>query len=192
MTLGTTLEMWNQLFITSHTSSGLMHILNFQMVPTKYLLHYMIFLAMIIWILGAGNPEQGLIYTVSAYYPVILGALVVIPTYFATKWIFNREVGLMASLLIAISCGQFLSRSMIGFNDHHIAETLLSTLTAMFMIMALKKINRNKFTFKDIKNKNYENIMPSIPFLIFTGITLGAYSLAWKGALFLVLLLVFT
>ncbi|MEZ5334876.1 MAG: oligosaccharyl transferase, archaeosortase A system-associated [Methanolobus sp.] len=145
---------------------------------------YDLVLATIIWILGAGNPDQNLINTVSAYYPSILGALVVVPAYFVGKWLFDRRVGLLASFLVAISCGQFLSRSIIGFNDHHIAETLLSTVVAMFLIMAIKKADKGKITFADIKNKNFESIKPAIPYLILTGIALGAYSLAWKGALF--------
>ncbi|MBP1908185.1 oligosaccharyl transferase, archaeosortase A system-associated [Methanolobus bombayensis] len=141
-------------------------------------------LATIIWVLGVGNPDQNLIYTISAYYPSILGALVVIPTYFVGKWLFNKRTGLLASFLIAISCGQFLSRSIIGFNDHHIAETLLSTVVAMFLIMAIKKADQNKITFSDLKEMNLNPIKPAIPYLILTGIALGAYSLAWKGALF--------
>ncbi|WP_135606415.1 oligosaccharyl transferase, archaeosortase A system-associated [Methanococcoides sp. NM1] len=141
-------------------------------------------LAAIIWILGGGNPSQDLIYTVSAYYPAFLGALVVVPTYFAAKWLFNRETGLLASLLIAISSGQFLSRSILGFNDHHIAETLLSTFTAMFLIMAIKKANDSGISFDDLKNSKFENLKPALPYLVLSGIALGAYSLAWKGALF--------
>ncbi|WP_321429275.1 oligosaccharyl transferase, archaeosortase A system-associated [uncultured Methanolobus sp.] len=145
---------------------------------------YDLVLATIIWILGAGNPDQNLIYIVSAYYPSILGSLVVVPAYFVGKWLFDRRVGLLASFLVAISCGQFLSRSIIGFNDHHIAETLLSTVVAMFLIMAIKKADKEKITFSDLKNKNFEPIKPAVPYLILTGIALGAYSLAWKGALF--------
>ena len=78
-------------------------------------------LATIIWILGLGNPSQDLINNVCAYYPAVLGALVVIPTYFAAKFVFDRRVGLLAAFLVAISPGQMLSRSMIGFNDHHIS-----------------------------------------------------------------------
>ncbi|WP_319508454.1 oligosaccharyl transferase, archaeosortase A system-associated [uncultured Methanolobus sp.] len=141
-------------------------------------------LATIIWVLGFGNPDDSLIYSVSAYYPSILGALVIIPTYFAAKWVFNREVGILASFLVAISCGQFLSRSIIGFNDHHIAETLLSTFTAMFLIISLKKADNEKITFIELRNKNFGKVKPAIPYLILTGISLGAYSLAWKGALF--------
>ncbi|MDA0524846.1 oligosaccharyl transferase, archaeosortase A system-associated [Methanococcoides alaskense] len=141
-------------------------------------------LGTIIWILGGGNPSQDLIYTVSAYYPAFLGALVVVPTYFVAKWLFNRETGLLASLLVAISSGQFLSRSILGFNDHHIAETLLSTVAAMFLIIAIKKANDSGLSFDDLKNSKFKNLKPALPYLVLSGIALGAYSLAWKGALF--------
>ncbi len=141
-------------------------------------------LATIIWILGLGNPSQDLINNVCAYYPSVLGSLVVIPTYFAAKWVFDRRVGLLAAFLVAISPGQMLSRSMIGFNDHHIAETLMSTITAMFLIIAVKKARDHDITFENIKNKNFDALKPTLPYFVLTGISLGAYSLAWKGALF--------
>ncbi len=95
-------------------------------------------LATIVWILGLGNPSQELTQTVCAYYPAFLATLVVIATYFVTKWIFDRRTGLLAAVLIALAPGQVLSRSIIGFNDHHIAEVLFSTMTAAFLVMAVK------------------------------------------------------
>ncbi|MDD4249030.1 MAG: STT3 domain-containing protein, partial [Methanosarcina sp.] len=146
---------------------------------------YDMFLATIIWILGAGNPSQDLIYKVSAYYPSFLGALVLIPTYFAAKWIFDdRRIGLLAVIILAVQPGQFLSRSMIGFNDHHIAETLLSTVTAMFFVMSLNMAGKSGITFKKIKDKEFGSLKPALPYLLLTGLSLGAYALAWKGALF--------
>jgi dolichyl-diphosphooligosaccharide--protein glycosyltransferase len=143
------------------------------------------FLSTIIWILGLGNPSQDLINTVCAYYPAFLGALVVIPTYFAASWLFDdRRIGLLAGLLIAIAPGQFLSRSMIGFNDHHVAETLLTTIVSMFLIMTLKALEEHPITFENIKKMDYEALKPSLPYIILTGLALGSYSLAWYGAVF--------
>lgn len=141
-------------------------------------------LSTIIWVLGAGNPSQDLIYTVCAYYPVFLAAIVVIPTYFVAKWLFDRRVGLLAALLIAIAPGQFLSRSMIGFNDHHIAETLLSTIVVVFIIMALKIGREHPISFENIKNRNFDALRHTLPYFILAGVSLGAYSLAWYGAIF--------
>ncbi len=148
------------------------------------------FLASVIWVLGGGNPDQDLIYNVSAYYPAFLGALVLVPTYYAAKWVFDdRRVGLLSVFILAVLPGQFLSRSMIGFNDHHIAETLLSTVTAMFFIMALNKAGKYEISFEKIKNKDFDSLKGILPYLLLTGIFLGAYALAWKGALFFAFIL---
>ncbi|MBC7086429.1 MAG: oligosaccharyl transferase, archaeosortase A system-associated [Methanomethylovorans sp.] len=146
-------------------------------------------LGVILWILGLGNPSQHLIYTVSAYYPVFLGALVVIPTYYVTKWIFDRRTGLLAAILIALAPGQILSRSIIGFNDHHIAEVLFSTLTAAFLVQAVKVAREHPITFSKLKVAPFETIKPALPYFIFTGISMGAYTLTWKGALFFSLII---
>ncbi|ADI74124.1 Oligosaccharyl transferase STT3 subunit [Methanohalobium evestigatum Z-7303] len=141
-------------------------------------------LAFILWIIGLGDPSQSLIHTFSAYYPTILGALVVIPTYFAGKWLYDRRVGLLSAILVAIAPGQFLSRSMIGFNDHHIAETLFSTIVAALLIIAIVKARQHNISFENLKNKNFSEFKQAIPYFIFTGIALGLYTLSWKGALF--------
>ncbi|MDY0386283.1 MAG: oligosaccharyl transferase, archaeosortase A system-associated [Methanolobus sp.] len=141
-------------------------------------------LSTIIWIFGFGDPSQELITTICAYYPAILGALVVIPTYFAAKWLFNRKVGLLAALFISIAPGQFLSRSMIGFNDHHIAETLLTTIVAMFLIITLIKSKERMISFDSLKSTNINSIKFILPYIILTGLALGSYALAWNGAIF--------
>ncbi|WP_445475038.1 oligosaccharyl transferase, archaeosortase A system-associated [Methanococcoides methylutens] len=141
-------------------------------------------LATLIWIIGLGNPSQDLIYKICAYYPTILGALVVIPTYFAAKWLFDRRVGLLSAFLIAIAPGQFFSRSILGFNDHHIAEALLTTVIAMFLIMALKTAGEKGINFESLKNKKFVDLKPVLFYFILAGIALGAYSLSWIGAVF--------
>jgi len=141
-------------------------------------------LSILIWILGFGNPSPELVDTVSAYYPSILGAMVVIPTYFVGKWVFNRKVGLLAAFLIAIAPGQFLSRSIIGFNDHHIAETLLTTFVSMFLILALKKTEEYQITFEQLKNKDYTNFKNVAPYFFLTGLALSAYMTSWTGGVF--------
>lgn len=146
-------------------------------------------LGVLIWIIGLGKPSEELIQTISAYYPVFLAALVVIPTYFVTKWIFDRRAGLLAAVLIALAPGQILSRSIIGFNDHHIAEVLLSTMTAAFLVMAVKVAREHPITFSNMKQAPFETIKPALPYFVLTGVSMGAYTLTWKGALFFSLII---
>ncbi|MGB2855788.1 MAG: STT3 domain-containing protein, partial [Dehalococcoidia bacterium] len=98
---------------------------------------YDLLLGFFIWIFGAGSPTKGLIETLSAYFPAILGALVTIPTFFIGKALFNKKAGLLAAALIAILPGEFLFRTLLGFNDHHAAEILFSTIIVLFLILAV-------------------------------------------------------
>ena len=141
-------------------------------------------LATIIWIIGLGSPSLDTTYTIGAYFPAILGALVIIPTYFVAKNVFeDRRVGILCAFVIALLPGHFLDRSVLGFVDHHIAETLLSTFTMLFLILSVKAARRNKFTFNDIKTWNWKALSPSLPYFVLTGVFMSLYALTWKGAL---------
>lgn len=141
-------------------------------------------LATIIWIAGLGSPSYNTIYTIGAYYPAFLGAIVVFPTYFIAKNVFDdRRIGILSAFIIALLPGQFLDRSLIGFTDHHVAETLFSTLTMLFLILSVKVSRKHSFSFKDIRDKNWDALKPSLPYYALTGIFLSLYALIWKGAL---------
>ncbi|MDP3105025.1 MAG: STT3 domain-containing protein, partial [Candidatus Methanoperedens sp.] len=80
------------------------------------------FLALVAgFVLNGGTPSQSTIDTIGAFFPSIIGALVVFPVYFIGKELMDNKAGLLAAFLIAILPGQFLSRSILGFADHHIA-----------------------------------------------------------------------
>lgn len=95
-------------------------------------------LSAVIWIVSWGSPTQQSIDTIAVYFPVVLGALTIIPVYFIGKMMFNRLVGITAAGLIAILPGEWLGRSSLGFTDHHVLEVLLSTTAIMFLVMAIK------------------------------------------------------
>ncbi|GAH57017.1 unnamed protein product, partial [marine sediment metagenome] len=93
----------------------------------------------IIWLVGLGSPSSHTIDVVGAYVPAILGTLTIIPVYFIGKELFNRWAGILAAALVAILPGEFLNRSLLGFTDHHVAETLFTTVTILFLILAIKR-----------------------------------------------------
>jgi len=90
------------------------------------------------WIIGLGSPTRELMEAVGAYTPAILGALVIFPVYIIGRELYNKYAGMIAALLVATLPGQFLSRSILGFTDHHVLETLLVAMMMMFLILALK------------------------------------------------------
>jgi len=144
------------------------------------------------WLFGAGSPTQKVIETVGAYMPAIMGALVTVPVYFIGKELFNRKVGLIGAALIAILPGQFLWRSLLGFPDYHVAETLFTAFTMMFLIMAIKRSRQNEVSFKSLGRRDWGTLRGPLLYSLLAGIVLGLYLLTWPGAgLFVFIIFVF-
>jgi dolichyl-phosphooligosaccharide-protein glycotransferase len=125
------------------------------------------------WIVGFGNPSQHTIDLVGAYIPVILACLVIIPVFIIGKTLFNKWVGLIGAGLIAVFGGEFMGRSILGATDHHIAEVLFSTTCIMFLVLAVKNLDKWKSYF----------------YAICAGIFMGIYLLTWSGALLFVMII---
>jgi dolichyl-diphosphooligosaccharide--protein glycosyltransferase len=161
----------------------------FTMYPYGYHLHwgplFNQLIAFFSLVTGFGAPSGQTVNIIGAYFPAILGALVVFPVYYLGKIMFNRWAGLLAALLIAIFPGQFLSRSLLGFTDQHVAEVLFSTLTIMFLAFALKKAREVDFTLESVLNKDWKVVKAPLTFSILAGVMFGSYILTWTaGVLF--------
>ena len=164
-------------------------------------------LGFFVWLIGFGHPSMETIETVGAYFPCVLGALVIVPVYFIGKALFNRTAGLIAAGLIAIMPGEFLFRSKLGFTDHHIAEVLFSTTMVMFLILAIKSAREKEISFSQfhsgewiglIRSKSWHNLLQRpewktlrIPMLyaLLAGAMLGIYLLSWVGGLLFVFII---
>ncbi|RZB29528.1 MAG: dolichyl-diphosphooligosaccharide---protein glycosyltransferase [Candidatus Argoarchaeum ethanivorans] len=133
-------------------------------------------------ILGLGHPDQHLVNSIGAYFPAVLGALVVIPVYFVGKHLHNRGTGLLAALIIATLPGQFLSRSLLGFVDHHVTEALFSTATILFFMLAIRSARAQNLSFSDL-NKDWQTVKYPLIYSILTGLAYAAYQLCWTGAI---------
>jgi dolichyl-diphosphooligosaccharide--protein glycosyltransferase len=138
-------------------------------------------------ILGLGNPSAELISAIGALLPAVLGALVVIPVYYIGKQVYGERTAILSATFITLASGQFLSRSMIGFTDHHIAEVLFSTLFIMFFMRALTagKVRISE----EIKVSNYESLKKVTFYSILAGASFAAYQLAWVGAALFILII---
>ncbi|WP_048158800.1 oligosaccharyl transferase, archaeosortase A system-associated [Methanosarcina sp. WWM596] len=142
--------------------------------------------------LGMGSPSQELVNTVGAYFPAVLGALTVVPVYYIGKCLGGRKTGILAAILIAFAPGQFLSRSMIGFTDHHVAEALFSTFFMMFFMLALISSKEKGLSFEHVITKNLSVLKEPLVYSVMAGIMYSAYQLSWPGAsLFLLVALVY-
>ena len=116
------------------------------------------------------------------------GGVVFIPVYFIGKELFGRWAGVISAGLISILPGEFLGRSILGFTDTHIAETLFSTVAMMFLIMALKRSNEGKVTFEHIRDRDWGALRKPVIFSLLAALSMGIYIYTWLGALLFVLI----
>ena len=141
------------------------------------------------WLIGLGSPSPYTVDVVGAYLPPILGTLTIIPVYFIGKELFNRWVGLLSAALVVILPGEFLNRSLLGFTDHHVAESLFTTVTILFLILAVKRARERELSFVHLLNKNWPLITKPLIYTLLAGIFLGIYLLTWVGGLLLVFII---
>lgn len=97
---------------------------------------------------AAARPE--IVYT-AAWVPPLLAAAVVPVVYLIGKTLAGRTAGLVAAGLITIVSASFFARSIFGFVDHHVAETLFSTIFCLAYIAALAYAARHPVTLADTK-----------------------------------------
>lgn len=130
------------------------------------------------YIIGLGHPSMHTVDAVGAFMPAILGALVVIPVYFIGREIGGKSCGLISALIAAVLPGQYFSRTTLGFTDHHAAEIFLSTLTIMFVVLALS--SGGSMTFSALQ-KSWPTLKRPLLFSALAGISLGLYIDAWAS-----------
>ena len=133
-------------------------------------------------ILGFGHPSSGLVDTIGAYLPVVLGVLTVIPVYYIGKNLRGHKTGVIAAILIAIAPGQFLAGSMIGFTHSHVAESFFSTVFMMYFMLALISAKKNNLSFEHVFNKEFNVLKEPLTYSIMAGIMYSVYQLSWTGA----------
>ncbi len=150
---------------------------------------FVYFLGGIIWLIGLGSPAQHVTDIVGVYFPAILGALTVIPVYFIGKTLSGRWAGVMAAGLVGIFPGEFLGRSILGFADYHVAEVLFTTITMMFLVLAVKNAKQKGFSFTRDGFRDWKAATKPLLYSLFAGIFLGIYALTWPGALLFVFII---
>lgn len=146
-------------------------------------------LACIVWLVGFGAPTQHITDVVGVYFPAVLGALTVIPVYFIGKALFSRWAGVIAAGLVGIFPGEFLGRSILGFTDYHVTEVLFTTITMLFLILAVKSAKQRGLTFNHVKARNWVAIAKPLIYSLLSGVFLGIYMLTWSGALLFVFII---
>jgi len=97
----------------------------------------------------AGDAGRTALIDAVSWVPAVLGALMVPVMFFLGKKLGDWKTGLLAGLFIAVIGGQFFSRTLYGHFDHHVAETLFSTLFALCYVLALAYLQGKEVSITD-------------------------------------------
>ncbi|MBE9506189.1 MAG: glycosyltransferase family 39 protein, partial [Chloroflexi bacterium] len=102
---------------------------------------------------GGGAPSPAIINATGALFPAVLGALAIVPAYFIGRRLYGRLAGAVAAFLLAVLPGEFLSRSMLGFADHHVAEAFFATTTLLFLMLATERASSSGLTLRGLRRE---------------------------------------
>ena len=129
---------------------GYIHFEPMTLYPTGQEIHFgplfTTICAVVATLAGAGTRPE--IIDAAGWIPALLGAVMVPIMYWFGSRIGNWKTCLISALFIAVIGGQYLSRSLYGHLDHHIAETLFSTLFCLLYVVALYALKEHEIDFK--------------------------------------------
>ncbi|WP_292364070.1 MULTISPECIES: oligosaccharyl transferase, archaeosortase A system-associated [unclassified Methanoculleus] len=139
---------------------------------------------------AATRPE---IMLVASWVPPLMAVAMVPVTYLLAKKIADWKTGLIAAGLIAVIGSNYAYRSLFGFVDHHIAETLFSTIFVLAYVTALLATRDHPFSLKDRGTLTVESLKAPVLASALAGIAylLGLFNMPTM-ILFALIVVVFT
>ena len=132
-------------------------------------------------VVGLGSPSASTVTLVTVLTPAVVGVLCVPPMYYVGR----RLGGLIGVLILALTPGQFLSRSVAGVYDHHIAEVLGTLLVFAVGMTMLSVAQRDEPIYEFVETREYDLLKRPVLWGVGLGAALALTMLVWPPALFL-------
>ncbi|SDD33361.1 oligosaccharyl transferase, archaeosortase A system-associated [Natrinema hispanicum] len=137
-------------------------------------------------IVGFGDPSQQTLYTVSLLAVPVMAALVAIPVFYAGRRLGGTLGGLVSVLVIALSTGQFLSRSTVGQLDHQAVEPLFMAIAVVAMMVAVTAGEREKPIYELVVDRDWTTLRTPVIYSVLAGVALTLYIWVWPSGVLLV------
>ena len=138
---------------------------------------------------GGSAPSPHAVDVAGAVFPAVLGSLTVIPAYFIGRRLFGPLAGAVGAIVLAIAPGEFLSRTLLGFTDHHVSEAFFSAMALMCLVIAIEKASAAVVRLSSLRRELTRSARPAVVWTALAGVSLGMYLLAWRGGLMVLLIL---
>jgi dolichyl-diphosphooligosaccharide--protein glycosyltransferase len=125
---------------------------------------FLVYFSAILAILSNSTSGEAL-RSVLVFIPAIGGILTIFAIFFLVRNTFGKRAAIVSAILISIIPGQFLHRSMLSFNDHHVWEVFWMCLSlAFFTLIAKSEFNKK-----------------GLAFAVLGGLSFGMYILTWAA-----------
>ena len=155
-----------------------------QAIPVAPLFDWLV--ALSVRTLAGAQADQRTVDTIAAYFPPVLGTLMLVPVYLLGWRLFGRTAGLLAAAWIAIVPGQLLRRTMLGYTDHHVAEVFFGAVFVLCAVVLVHYARSAKQPDEDTAGRSSRILARLLGLSALTGLALGAYLLSWVGGSLLV------
>ncbi|MFP9059025.1 oligosaccharyl transferase, archaeosortase A system-associated [Natrialbaceae archaeon A-chndr2] len=136
-------------------------------------------------VIGLGNPSTELLYTVAIVSVPVMAALVAIPVFFIGRRLGGTIGGLVSVVLLALTPGQFLSRSTVGQLQHHVAEVLFMAIAILAMMVALRVAEREQPIWELVSNQEWDLIKRPLVYSVLAGLSISLYLWVWPSGVVL-------
>ncbi|QLD84469.1 oligosaccharyl transferase, archaeosortase A system-associated [Natronomonas halophila] len=136
-------------------------------------------------IVGFGSPDQSTIVMTTLMAVPVIGTLCAIPVYFIGKRLGGRFGGLIGVVILALTPGSFLSRSVAGFFDHHIAEALGAFVALWIGMVMVTVAQREQPIYEFIETREFDLLKRPLKWGVAFGIAIVLTILVWPPAMFL-------
>lgn len=143
-------------------------------------------IATAILIVGLGNPSEQTIDMVFFFAPAVFGVLCAIPVFYIGRRLGGRFGGVIAVVILALTPGMFLSRSMAGFTDHHVTETLFQAISLLAVMVMLTVAQRERPIYELVTARDFDALKNPILWGAIAGVATAIHIWNWPPGIFFV------
>jgi len=137
-------------------------------------------------VVGLGSPTEHQIAMTHLFAPVVFGTLTAIPVYVIGRRLGGRPAGLLAVLVLALTPGSFLRRSLVGFSDHHIAETFFVAVAMALVMVAVTSAERDRPIWELLVQRDWDAVREPALWAALAGLGITLYIWTWPPGVVLV------
>jgi len=110
-----------------------------------------------------GQHSKAGVEMTASFVPMIIGIIAIVVVYYLVRELFNHKVALLAAFMTALA-PFYLLYTMFAALDHHCLEVLLTLITLLFIIMAIRR-SEKRYLFASV-----------------AGVAMAALAYTWQGA----------